>query len=93
MPHAATTANILIVEGTDLEKRLRGARLQRLFIGGRATDCCVLNTVKHGPGRGFRVLLLRDAIGAMNLKPGAGRDAEAEMITLGAVPNQLAGLA
>ena len=80
-------------EGTDLERRLRGARLQRLFIGGLATDYCVLNTVKHGLGRGFRVLLLRDAIRAMNLKPGAGRDAEAEMIRLGAVPTQLTGIA
>ena len=80
-------------EGTDLEKRLRGARLHRLFIGGLATDCCVLNTVKQGLARGFRVFLLSDAIRAANVKPGDGRDAEAEMIRLGAVLIQLTDLA
>jgi nicotinamidase-related amidase len=79
-------------EGTDLEKRLRGPGLRRLFIGGLAADYSVLSTVKDGVARGFRVFLLSDAIRALNVKPGDGRDAEAQMIRLGAVPIQLKGI-
>jgi nicotinamidase/pyrazinamidase len=75
-----------------LEKRVRGARLHRLFIGGLATDCSVLNTVKDGLARSFSVFLLSDAIRALNVKPGDGCHAEAEMIRLGAVPIQLKNL-
>jgi nicotinamidase/pyrazinamidase len=63
--------------------------LRRLFIGGLATDYCVLNTVKAGLARGFSVVLLSDAIRAMNVNPNDGSDAEAEMIRLGAVAIQL----
>jgi len=76
-------------EGTVLEKRLRGLGLRRLFVGGLATDYCVLNTVKDALARGFSVFLLRDAIGAVNVKPDDGRNAEAEMLRLGATPIQL----
>jgi nicotinamidase/pyrazinamidase len=76
-------------EGTDLEKRLRGFAVCRLFIGGLATDYCVLNTVKDALVRGFSVFLLRDAIRAVNVKPDDSRHAEAEMLRLGAVPIRL----
>ena len=80
-------------ERTDLENRLRGFRLNRLFVGGLATDYCVLYTVKDALARGFSVFLLRDAIRAVNVKPDDGRNAEAEMIRLGATPIQLKNLA
>jgi nicotinamidase/pyrazinamidase len=82
-------------DGTDLEKRLRGFGPRRLFIGGLVTDYCVLNTVKDALALGFSVFLLRDAnaIDAVNVSPGDGRDAEAEMLRLGAVPIQFMNLA
>jgi nicotinamidase/pyrazinamidase len=80
-------------EGTDLEKRLRGSGLRRLFIGGLATDYCVVKTVEDALAHGFSVFLLRDAIRAVNVKPDDGTRAEAEMSRLGAMPIQLNHLA
>lgn len=79
--------------GTDLESRLHIAGVRRLFIGGLATDYCVLNTVKDALRLGFRVLLVRDAIRAVNVRPDDGAKAVAEMIGLGAVPVELHQLA
>lgn len=73
-------------QGTSLEERLRAAGVQRLFIGGLATDYCMLNTVKDARARGFSVCLLVDAIRAVNLHPDDGRKAEEEMVRLGAIP-------
>jgi nicotinamidase/pyrazinamidase len=73
-------------EGTDLETRLRGAGISRLFVGGLATEYCVLATVRDALTRGFSVVLLVDAIRAINVRPGDGRRAETEMFELGAVP-------
>lgn len=72
--------------GTDLAARLRAARALRLFIGGLATDYCVLNTVKDALAEGFEVLLLADAIRAVEVKPGDGARAQFEMLQLGARP-------
>ena len=80
-------------EGTDLEERLRGSGLHRLFVGGLATDYCVFNTVKDALARGFSVILLCDAIRAVNVRPDDGAKAEAEMLWLGAVSMQLKCLA
>jgi nicotinamidase/pyrazinamidase len=70
--------------GTDLAARLRAVRATRLLIGGLATDYCVLNTVKDALTEGFGVLLLADAIRAVDVKPGDGARALAEMRQLGA---------
>ena len=75
-------------EGTDLEARLRAQGVRRLFIGGLATDYCVLNTVRDARKNGFEVYLLTDAIRAVNVKPDDGRRAEDEMRRLGARPLQ-----
>lgn len=80
-------------EGTDFEKRLRGSGLRRLFVGGLASNYGVPHTVKDGLARDFSVFLLRDAIRAVNVKPNVGRNAEAEMIPLAAVPIRLKNLA
>ena len=74
-------------EGTELSERLRQAAVTRLFVGGLATDYCVLNTVRDGVKEGFDVVLLRDAIRAVNVRPGDGQKAESEMEALGAVPS------
>jgi nicotinamidase/pyrazinamidase len=73
-------------EGGDLHTRLRAAGVRRVFIGGLATDYCVLHTVKGALGRGYGTMLLTDAIRAVNVHPDDGRKAEEEMIRLGAVP-------
>ena len=72
--------------GTELETRLRRAGATCLWVGGLATDYCVLNTVKDALSKGFEVRLLRDAIRAVNLHPQDGLKAEEEMRRLGAVP-------
>lgn len=71
-------------EGTTLDARLRARGIKRLFVGGLATDYCVLNTVKDARQHGYEVYLLTDAIRAVNVKPGDGQRAEEEMQRLGA---------
>lgn len=73
-------------EGTTLDERLREAGVRRLFLGGLATDYCVLNTVRDAVQHGYAVVLLVDGIRAVNLHPDDGRKAEEEMLRLGAVP-------
>jgi nicotinamidase/pyrazinamidase len=71
-------------ECTSLDQQLRAANVRRLFIGGLATDYCVLNTVRDALQLGYEVLLLGDAIRAVDVQPGDGLRAEEEMIKLGA---------
>lgn len=70
--------------GTDLDARLRTAQVRRLFIGGLATDYCVLHTVRDALQLGYRVILLRDAIRAVDLYPGDGERAIGAMHAAGA---------
>ncbi len=79
--------------GTDLAARLRAGGVTRLFIGGLATDYCVLNTVKDALAEGFEVLLLADAIRAVEVKAGDGARAQGEMQQLGARPVRYEDLA
>lgn len=53
--------------GTDFAARLHAERIQRLSIGGLATDYCVLNTVLAARDNGFEALLLIDAVRAVNV--------------------------
>ncbi|MEE9595181.1 MAG: nicotinamidase [Acidiferrobacterales bacterium] len=80
-------------EDADLAQRLRDQGVQRLFIGGLATDYCVLNTVKDALKHGFEVLLLQDAMRAVNVQPDDGQKAEHEMQGLGAKPIRVDALA
>jgi nicotinamidase/pyrazinamidase len=70
-------------EGTTLDTRLRARGIKRLFVGGLATDYCVLNTVKDARQHGYEVYLLTDATRAVNVKPDDGQRAEEEMQHLG----------
>ena len=79
-------------EGTDLDASLHARKIKRLFIGGLATDYCVLNTVRDALSLGHEVYLLNDTIRAVNVKPDDGHKAEAEMQRLGAKPITLAAL-
>ncbi len=80
-------------EGIDLAAQLHAAGVRRLFIGGLATDYCVLNTVRDALRAGFAVLLLEDAIRAVNVQPEDGAKAVAEMCAAGAVTATLTELA
>lgn len=73
-------------EGTDLTAQLRQRGIRQLFIGGLATDYCVLRTVTDALSNGFKVVLLLDAIRAVDLCAGDGQAAIEEMIKCGARP-------
>src|SRR5574337_1761725 len=76
-------------DGTDLDARLRAQGVTRLFVGGLATDYCVLCTVQDGLKAGYALVLLQDAIRAVNVRPDDGERAEVEMIRRGAIPIRL----
>jgi nicotinamidase/pyrazinamidase len=79
-------------QGTDLHKKLHASGIRRLFIGGLATDYCVLNTVRDALKLGYEVMLLDDAIRAVDVQPGDGQRAEEEMTRLGAQRITLQGI-
>ncbi len=66
-------------QGTDLDSLLKSREIRQLFIGGLATDYCVLNTVKDALKFGYTVYLLQDAVRAVNLSPDDGKKALQEM--------------
>ncbi len=70
--------------GTALASELHGRDVRRIFLGGLATDYCVLNTVRDAIAEGFDVVVLGDAIRAVDVHDGDGARAEAEMRSLGA---------
>lgn len=70
-------------DGTDLAARLRALAVRRLFVGGLATEYCVLATVRDALARGFAVVLLTDAVRAVEPRDSEG--ALQEMLRLGAV--------
>lgn len=70
---------------TTLHRHLQALSVQRLFVGGLATDYCVLHSVRDARKLGYHVCLLIDGIKAVNLRPDDGHRAEETMIGLGAV--------
>ena len=71
--------------GTDLAMRLRAAGVRRVFLGGLTTDYCVRTSVADARRDGFAVVVLVDAIRAIDVHPGDGNRAIAEMRAAGAV--------
>lgn len=71
-------------EGTELDEWLAKRNVKRLFVGGLATDYCVLNTVRDGLRAGYEVMLLTDGIRAVDVHPGDGEKAIAQMLKSGA---------
>ena len=74
--------------GTDLQQLLQESGVRRLFVGGLATDYCVLNSVRDALRLGYGVQLLTAAIRAVNVQPGDGAHAVSEMIAAGAVAQE-----
>lgn len=71
-------------DGTDLERQLDAVGTRRLFVAGLATDWCVRATVLDALALGYEVVLLGDAIAAVDAHPGDGARALAEMVQAGA---------
>ncbi|MDH3442473.1 MAG: bifunctional nicotinamidase/pyrazinamidase [Deltaproteobacteria bacterium] len=70
--------------GVRLTDLLRERGVERLVIGGLATDYCVKQTALDGLKAGFKVVVLEEAIRGVNLQPGDARQAIAEMKRAGA---------
>ncbi|MGH7872403.1 MAG: nicotinamidase [Candidatus Binatia bacterium] len=71
--------------GTLLADLLRRKGVERIFVGGLATDYCVKHTVLDGLKHGFKVVLLADSVRAVNLRPEDGAVAIDEMVRAGAL--------
>jgi len=72
-------------DGTGLADTLRAADVARVFVGGLATDYCVLATVKDARRHGFDVIVLQDAIRAVGVAVGDEAEALSAMRTSGAI--------
>jgi len=70
--------------GTPFPMLLRHIATDRLFVGGLATDYCVKESVLEALREGFAVTLLADAVRPVELNPGDGERAIAEMLAAGA---------
>ena len=57
-------------DGTSLAHELRTLGMKRLFVGGLATDYCVVNTVADACKLGFETVVLMDATLGINAEPG-----------------------
>lgn len=68
----------------DLATALRERGVERLFVGGLATDYCVLNTVLDAVRAGFETFVVLDAVRAVEVNSGDGARALAEMSRAGA---------
>jgi len=70
--------------GAKLVDLLRQLGIERIFVGGLATDYCVKHTVLDGLREKFKVVLLTDSVRGVNLKPGDSERAITEMLHAGA---------
>lgn len=71
-------------DGTGLGDYLRGRGVRRLLVAGLATDYCVRASVLDARREGFDVQVLADGVGAVDVRPGDGERALAEMRQAGA---------
>ncbi len=77
---------------TDLERQLHERGVTRVFVCGLATDYCVKATAVEARDRGFDVVVLTDAIAAVNAQPGDAAAALHEMEARGAILTTTSGL-
>jgi nicotinamidase/pyrazinamidase len=70
--------------GAKLADLLRQRGIERIFVGGLATDYCVKHTVLDGLKEGLGVVLLADSVRGVNLKPGDSERAIEQMRRAGA---------
>jgi nicotinamidase/pyrazinamidase len=70
-------------QDTVLEPMLRERQVDHVVVGGLATDYCVEATAHDAVVLGFKATVLTDAIAAVDLKPGDGERALAELRAAG----------
>jgi nicotinamidase/pyrazinamidase len=68
---------------TELAELLRQRNIERVAVAGLATDYCVRATAIDAHMLGFRTTVIRGAVAAVDLKPGDGERALAELSALG----------
>jgi nicotinamidase/pyrazinamidase len=71
-------------QGTDLARELHQRGIERIFVGGLATDYCVKETVLDGLKNDFEVYHLDDASRGVNVHPGDSELALDQMVAQGA---------
>ncbi len=71
-------------DGTELEEQLKAAGITRIFIGGLATDYCVVNSVLDARKAGYQVVVLSDATRGIDVNPGDVEKAFRTMRSAGA---------
>lgn len=71
-------------QDTGLAGLLRERGVDRLFVGGLATDYCVKNTVLDALELGLDVVVVEDAVGGVEAQPGDSARAVEEMKEAGA---------
>ena len=72
------------LDHTDLDIRMKSLGIECAWVGGLATDYCVINTVQDLISSGYVVYLLSDAIRAVNVHSEDGQNAISEMVASGA---------
>lgn len=71
------------LDGTPLAAELRARGVGRLFIAGLATDYCVRATGRDARAAGLDVVVLTDAVCAVDVQPGDGERALHELAAAG----------
>lgn len=71
-------------QDTELAELLHDRDVDRLYVGGLATDYCVKNSVLDALGLGFRVVVVEDAIRGVDAEPGDSERALEAMQEAGA---------
>ena len=75
--------------GTPFSMLLKRMGIDRIYVGGLATDYCVKASVLSGLGEGFAMTLLTDAVRGVELVPGDTQAAIEEMLAAGAETTDL----
>jgi nicotinamidase/pyrazinamidase len=73
-----------VFDRTNFQDELRKRGVGQLFVGGLATDYCVLNTVLDALSLGFKAVVLMDATLGINVNPGDVDRAVEKMLKIGA---------
>jgi nicotinamidase/pyrazinamidase len=78
-----------VFDGTDLGEQLISQGTKRIFIGGLATDYCIVTSVLDARKMGLDVVVLADATRGINVKPDDVDRAFEKMRLSGAIPATL----
>ncbi len=71
-------------QGRRLVESLKDRGVKHIFVGGLATDYCVMQTALDGIKAGFEVTVLEDAVKGVDVKPGDSERAMEEIRKSGA---------